>query len=192
MAFPHPTPDVPGSWPDLRDEVLRTHLVDESSLMLTRILNGVDDPNGSSANVPAGHVCATTWVLSPEADHVLLVHHRLFTWSAPGGHLERDESSRVGGLRELEEETGLTAFDVRPVLTGPALVHTLDLDDARPHRHWNIGWLYTASMDCPLWSGDGARWWPVKDLPCGPPDLGDIVRRLQPLVRSNRPPAPLT
>jgi 8-oxo-dGTP pyrophosphatase MutT (NUDIX family) len=85
-------------------------------------------------------------------------------------------------LRELEEETGLTQFDVRAVLDGPAFVHITDRDGERPHRHWNIGWLYVADMDAPLSKVEGARWFSCHELPEGPSDLQSSIALLRPLV----------
>jgi len=34
------------------------------------------------------------------------------TWALPGGHLENKESMRAAGIRELDEETGMTATDL--------------------------------------------------------------------------------
>jgi 8-oxo-dGTP pyrophosphatase MutT (NUDIX family) len=182
MAHPHPTPDIPGHWPHLLDEVLACADSDEVSAELCRGLGREDAPG-----VASGHVCATTWILDPHGEFTLLVRHRSFRWSAPGGHVERHETSRIGGLRELEEETGLTRFDVHSVLDHPALVHTSDLAGDRPHRHWNIAWLYTASMDTPISPVEGARWWPIENLPDGPPGLDATMRRMVALLHLHAP-----
>lgn len=176
MAFPHPTIDVPGTWPVVAEELRRLQHHDDLSDQLVRLLNGWSDAH-------PGHVCATTWVLSPDGVFTILVRHKTLGWSTPGGHVERHESTEEAGRRELEEETGLTRFDVRPVGAGPALVHVTDTTNPTPHRHWNVGWLYTCDTDAPLSITEGARWWPVDALPDGPPDLGrclDVMQRLLP------------
>lgn len=174
MAFPHPTIDVPGEWPTIDDELRRLQHRDELSNELERLLNG--DPTGHH-----GHVCATTWILSPDGTSTVLVRHKTLGWSTPGGHVERHESTEMGGRRELEEETGLTPFDVRLIGDGPALVHVTDTTNPTPHRHWNVAWLYTCDTDAPLSITEGAQWWSVDALPDGPPDLGEclaVMRRL--------------
>ena len=72
--------------------------------------------------------------------------------------------------------------DVRAVIEGPAFVHITDRDRDRPHRHWNIGWLYIADMDAPLSKTEGARWFSCSDLPEGPRDLHSSIALLLPLI----------
>lgn len=175
MGFPHPTVDVPGDWPGIRHEVDRVSSPDDHSDALSRGL-------GSDGSVVTGHVCATAWILSPDGTHTLLVMHEVLGWSTPGGHVERHETTREAGLRELEEETGLTRFDVRRVLDRPAFVHVTDRAGDRPHRHWNVAWLFTCEMDAPLSPREGARWFPIDSPPPGPPDLASDLTRLAALV----------
>lgn len=179
MAFPHPTIDVPGRWPLVAEELRRLQHTDELSSELERLLSG--DTLGTP-----GHVCATTWVVSSDASSTVLVRHKTLGWSTPGGHVERHESTEDGGLRELEEETGLTRFDVRRVGTGPAFVHVTDTTNPSPHRHWNVAWLYTCAMDAPLSNIEGARWWTIDRLPAGPPDLAGCLDVMRELVARNR------
>jgi 8-oxo-dGTP pyrophosphatase MutT (NUDIX family) len=184
MGFPHPTLDIPGSWPIVIEELSRIHLRNEYSDQLERGLQL--DPS-----VIPGHICATAWIFSRTADFVLLVTHRTLGWSTPGGHVERHESSKIAGLRELEEETGLTSFDVQSVLSGPALIHVTDRTGADAHRHWNIAWLYTSDMDAPLSPIEGARWFAVDQLPVGAADLPATVTPLRDLVlQKPAPPQP--
>ncbi|NBU56491.1 MAG: hypothetical protein EBS22_09770, partial [Acidimicrobiia bacterium] len=105
MAFPHPTIDVPGRWPNVYGELAHLQFHDELSTELLRLLD--DDPNGTP-----GHVCATTWILSPDGTSTVLVRHKTLGWSTPG---------------------------------------------------------------------EGARWWPVGELPDGPSDMAsclEVMRRL--------------
>ena len=180
MGFPHPSPDVPGRWPHLASEVARVHFVTPESMTLLQALD-VDEGSAIDAVAP-GHVCATAWVFSPDAAYLILVQHQVFIWSTPGGHLEPHETSRVGGQRELEEETGLTSFDVRAVFDHPALVHVTDVPNPHPHRHWNIAWLHTCEMDAPMSPIEGARWFAVDHLPDGAPDLRATAHLLRNLL----------
>jgi ADP-ribose pyrophosphatase YjhB (NUDIX family) len=177
MGFPHPTRDVPGDHPDLVAE-LELLAVDPVGLgaQLAAACRGAD--------APFGHVCATAWVLTPDGTHVLLVWHRTLGWATPGGHLQVGEASADGARRELAEETGLTGVDVSPVGSGPAVVHVTDHRSDRPHRHWNIGWLFVADPAAPLTSRHGATWWPVKHLPS--PAAADLRPTLE-LLGALRP-----
>ena len=69
------------------------------------------------------HLTAGTIVLTPEADAVLLNHHRKADgWFAFGGHCEPGDTTLAGvALREAHEESGLTDLDFDPV--------PLDLDE---------------------------------------------------------------
>lgn len=181
MAHPHPTPDVPGHWPRIHAEVLRCADPDGVS---SRLADGLG-PEWNRTHLVEGHVCATTWVFDPEGQYILLVRHDELGWTAPGGHIEPQETTWEGGLRELEEETGLTRFDVVAVLAHPALVHVSDRLGERPHRHWNVAWLFTADMDSPLSPVEGARWWPVTSVPESPAELRETMLRLLDLLRRN-------
>ena len=173
-------PDVPGNWPLISHEVTRVVVPNDLSRELLPALNG------SHTDRP-GHVCATAWVYSPDATHILLVKHRRLGWSNPGGHMYPEESTLQAALRELEEETGLTKFDVFPVLDAPVLVHVTDTDSGGvQHRHWNVAWLFTADPKLALSEDDGATWWPVDDLPTGPDDLADNVATFVTLITKDR------
>ncbi|MFZ1488388.1 MAG: NUDIX domain-containing protein [Ilumatobacteraceae bacterium] len=167
MGFPHPTIDVPGHHPGLAAELSGLHAdPDALGAALVAACHG--------AEATPGHVCATAWVFSTDRSEMLLVRHRRLGWATPGGHVHIGESTRAGALRELHEETALTAGDVRPLLPdpGPAIVHVTDV--AAPgepaHRHWNVGWCFTADSSLGLSAGHGARWFAVDDLPDDAPD----------------------
>jgi 8-oxo-dGTP diphosphatase len=68
--------------------------------------------------VVARHRAGVTLVCFNQSEQVLLlrhVFHPLTPWDLPGGWLERDESPADCVLRELHEETGLTA-ELGPVV----------------------------------------------------------------------------
>jgi hypothetical protein len=53
MGFPHPTIDIPGSWPEIESELLGLRFQDDYSADLLRGLQG-------DRSIITGHVCATT------------------------------------------------------------------------------------------------------------------------------------
>jgi len=73
--------------------------------------------NGRQAH-RAGVVPAASAILFREG-RVLLVQRANGTyaglWSAPGGKIETGETALAAALREVREETGLEAFDLRPL-----------------------------------------------------------------------------
>ena len=62
----------------------------------------------------AGHLTASAWVVSPDRRRVLMAYHNIYdSWSWLGGHADGDHDLLAVALREVREESGLTA--VRPV-----------------------------------------------------------------------------
>lgn len=168
MGFPHDTIDIPGAHPAIADELRRLYHHNDLSDQLIR---GVGAINASTHDVPPGHLCATAWVMTPQRDHILLVQHKLLGWSAPGGHMYPFESTKDAALRELEEETGLSARDVTPAIEAPAIIHASDVPGDTPHRHWNVSWFFTAPRNVSLTNDHHARWWSCNDLPTGSPEI---------------------
>ena len=61
-----------------------------------------------------GTVTASAWVVSPDRTQVLMAYHNLYdSWSWLGGHADGDRDLLAVSMREVREESGLTA--VRPV-----------------------------------------------------------------------------
>jgi 8-oxo-dGTP pyrophosphatase MutT (NUDIX family) len=112
------------------------------------------------------HVTGSAWVVNPECDKVLLLHHRkLGHWLQPGGHADGDADVVRVALRECAEETGIDPgrihllepeiFDVDihsvPVMANAPLHAHIDIrflveiDDRLPipgnHESHEIAWL---------------------------------------------------
>jgi len=167
VGFPHDTIDIPGA----HDELLREldDLVFPNDLS-RELFAGLNNDTATY-----GHTCATTWVMTPDRSHILLVQHELLGWSAPGGHMYPHETSRQAALRELEEETGIAAHQVSPVVNAPAVIHVSDVPGEHAHRHWNISWFFTTARDVALTTDHGATWWLADQLPTGPTDLAPTI-----------------
>lgn len=192
MGHPHPTVDLPGLVPALADELRAVWIPDALSERLIELVTDAADDAGGD-HPPDAHVCATAWVLSDDASRILLADHDTLGWSTPGGHLHQGETSRDAALRELNEESGIDSATLAQVGRGPALVHFTDVGGARPHRHWNIGWLFVAdeeiSARAEFFGYEQVAWWPCAELPEGAPDLPSTVARLlarAPITRRNR------
>ena len=91
-----------------------------------------------------GHLTASGFVLSPEADALLLIFHKkLQIWVQPGGHVEPTDASLLeAARREVAEEVGLMLPD------GQAEVFDLDVHgiparkDEPAHEHFDVRYLF--------------------------------------------------
>ena len=58
----------------------------------------------------AKHFTVTGYVVNERRTKLLVIHHRkLNRWMPPGGHLEPNELPHEGAIREVFEETGISA-----------------------------------------------------------------------------------
>ena len=104
------------------------------------------DPFDRTAYEP-GHFTASGFVLHPEGDRVLLIHHaKIGSWLQPGGHIDPEDSSPLrAAQREVEEETGLSGLL-------PLTESIVDLDvhqfpergDQPAHLHYDVSFAFVA------------------------------------------------
>lgn len=88
------------------------------------------------------HVTGSAWVVSPDREQVLLMHHRkLHQWFQPGGHADGDTDILRVALRECTEETGLEPAQIR-LLDSSVFdvdIHTIPaLENIPAHEHIDI------------------------------------------------------
>jgi 8-oxo-dGTP pyrophosphatase MutT (NUDIX family) len=122
-------------------------------------------------------LAAIAWVLDNDGRQILLVDHRAYGWSCPGGHVDRSEDPAHAAARELAEETGLL---LRPLSPDPV---TLTLVDVPPdvvgpaHRHWLLGYRFEADVGAKLVpERDPVAWHGVDRLPApAPADLAPLL-----------------
>ncbi|MBV9026331.1 MAG: NUDIX domain-containing protein [Streptomycetaceae bacterium] len=100
-----------------------------------------------------GHVTAGA-VLTDGRGQVLMIHHRaLSQWLLPGGHTEPEDTTlQQTALRELTEETGMSADDVEAACPRPLHVdiHTIPANAVKQepeHRHIDFRFLFRTSGD---------------------------------------------
>ncbi len=133
-----------------------------------------------------GHFTASGFVLAPDDDSLLLIHHRkLGRWLQPGGHVDPCDADLIeAGRREVEEEVGLTAL---PLVGGG--VFDLDVHGIPPigeepkHEHFDVRFLFRAH-DRHFDASEevlGGRWFPLASLSEADSDASvmRIVRKLQ-------------
>ncbi|NQV07849.1 NUDIX domain-containing protein, partial [bacterium] len=75
------------------------------------VTEGTTNPFDRSGFSP-GHLTASGFVVDTSGTRVLLIHHGIIdAWLQPGGHVDPEDPDAVSGaLREIAEETGVTAL----------------------------------------------------------------------------------
>jgi len=138
------------------------------------------------------HFTATTYIVNNGAT-ALHRHERLGIRLPPGGHVDRDELPHESALREVREETGLTAELVatESSITGPntrglpepahLMLHDINVHEDGSVGHQHVDHLYYARVDsreiAPEGDGEVApehwRWYTPSELAAS--DLADDV-----------------
>lgn len=77
-----------------------------------------------------GHITASGTVIHLPSRRILLLHHKsLDKWLMPGGHMDaEDESPVAAALREVEEETGLSAEILIPMNVIEGVQYCIGID----------------------------------------------------------------
>ncbi len=118
------------------------------------------------------HVTGSAWVLNPQRDQVLLVHHgKHDQWFQPGGHADGDADILRVALRETSEESGLDPSHVH-LLTEEIFdvdIHAIPASHRGPrHEHIDIRFLVEIDHALPAPGSDEShevRWVPLRQVP---------------------------
>jgi len=122
----------------------RTRFMDEVAF-IRRAINLIKQDDRVFDRAMPMHVTASTWVVSPDREQVLLMHHRKYGhWFQPGGHADGDSDVYRVALRECAEETGVDPAHIK--LIEPAIfdvdIHSVPTVGAIPgHDHIDIRFL---------------------------------------------------
>jgi 8-oxo-dGTP pyrophosphatase MutT (NUDIX family) len=104
------------------------------------------------------HVTGSAWVVSPDFNQALILHHvKQDQWFQPGGHADGEADILSVAVRETSEETGLDAAHVR-LLTDDVFdvdIHTIPASqhDDR-HEHIDIRFLVQIDNQLPVPGND--------------------------------------
>lgn len=119
-----------------------------------------------------GHVTGSAWVVNPQRDKALLLHHRKHDqWFQPGGHADGDADVLRVALRETSEETGLDPAHIRLVDSDifDVDIHTIPAGPHDPrHEHFDIRFLVEMDDDIEIPGNDESHdiiWVPLYDVP---------------------------
>jgi len=100
----------------------------------------------------AGHITASAWVLNLADDKALLtLHRKLGIWIQLGGHADGDSDLHAVALKEVEEESGLTAVQFVEKGIFDIDIHTIPARPNEPeHLHYDVTFLLQQTAEQPL------------------------------------------
>jgi 8-oxo-dGTP pyrophosphatase MutT (NUDIX family) len=154
-------------------------------LRMTALLEA-PDPWSRRAFSP-GHFTASAFVLDPDRDALLLVHHRkLGRWLQPGGHVEpSDDDLAAAARREVLEEVGLDDLALERDGIFDLDVHSIPaLGDEPEHEHFDVRFLFRSRSAHVRASEElrAARWFPLAEVDAKLTDAS-VLRALSKLGR---------
>lgn len=128
-------------------------------------------PDACERACAPGHITASTLVLAPDSEDVLLtLHPRLGRWVQLGGHCEDTDADILSAaLREATEESGIEGLRMDPELAA-IHVHPLTCSLGVPTRHLDLQFLAYAPAGAQIAISDESldlKWWPADALPPG-------------------------
>jgi 8-oxo-dGTP pyrophosphatase MutT (NUDIX family) len=96
---------------DLNESLNRYEAFDgaeQANLLLTRHLVANVERCFWRDQFEPGHVCGSSWIVTPDIAKVALIRHPIFdAWMMAGGHSDGDADTMGVALRETEEEMGI-------------------------------------------------------------------------------------
>ncbi len=133
-------------------------------------------PDATARSCVAGHLTASTVVLSADLRHTLLtLHPRIGRWVQLGGHCEGgDGTLQHAAAREAAEESGVAGLSLDPVPVHLD-VHPITCSLGVPTRHFDVRFVAVAPAGAvPVISDEShdLRFWPVDALPDGAAEDG--------------------
>ena len=117
---------------------------------------------------PVMHFTASSWIVSPARDRVLMVYHNIYrSWSWTGGHADGEPDMLTVAVKEAMEETGLRALT--PVTPEAFSLEILNVAahvkrgrHVSAHLHLNLTYLLegdpSASLRCAPEENSSVAW----------------------------------
>ena len=139
---------------DIRSEIeLFTPGCEQEQRDKAQMLSWLDStPDPFTRANTVGHFSASSWIVSPDRQQVLLIYHNIYrSWAWTGGHADGERDLLAVALREAREESGLETL--RVLKDGIFSLETLTVDGhikrgsyVSSHLHLNVTYLLEA--DC--------------------------------------------
>lgn len=114
-----------------------------------------ENENAFERSNDTAHMTASAWVANKERTRVLMVYHKIYnSWSWTGGHADGERDLLSVAVREVKEETGVSAVPVSENIYSLEIL-TVDGHEKRgsyvsSHLHMNVTYLLEADDAAPL------------------------------------------
>ncbi|NEU67341.1 NUDIX hydrolase [Spirosoma agri] len=152
--------------------LLRQHKpTDHSEQVMTKATIAFIEANPAcfERSLLIGHVTGSAWIVSPDRQNAVLIHHRkLDRWFQPGGHADGDPVIAGVAFREAEEETGLKSLQFIHPEIFDVDVHLIPArGDVPEHLHYDIRFLLEADPHEPFILTDevnAVRWLSMDEI----------------------------
>ena len=122
--------------------------------MLLRAIDALESP--LTRDNPFAHFTASSWIVNPARDRVLMAWHNIYkSWAWTGGHADGEADLLAVALREAREETGIREIaPVKPEIYSievlPVNSHVKRGQFVSAHLHLNVTYLLEADDAQPL------------------------------------------
>lgn len=137
-----------------------------------------------------GHFTASSFVLPPEGDELLLIFHgKLHRWLQPGGHIDPEDTTVFAAARrEVAEEVGLTELTALGGLFDVDVHAIPPLKGDPGHKHFDLRFLFRATTRDVTAGSDAkdARWVSLADINAVESDES-VMRAVKKLLHGELP-----